>query len=494
MGAVVKIGGVTKWDAFGVNVLHDITPLDPSDTFGGIGRVEFTIDAEGDAKALLGKGFELVDAVRGSVSGTVVALRGDHAKVIVQANPRMVALVADRTAAPHVGTLETYLTYLFGLCGIDTGIDIDPAVADYDVVAIGFRDDVWGQLKKFCAAYQVEIALVGGNVTVRPPRQVRVTTRDRSGFAWALDQSRLAKTVEAWFYPVQAVTDALVLGVGDIHPVANIAAGEVHEFDISLPFSLSSVDQPVASSSVAYDDAASSTYSVLDAFDEPVPPSKWAAGGGRVTVRIADDTRGLRVTVVGSNETVGAPYRLTGVTNMGVEYSTLRVVGSGVAFGREKYSLSACDDSRATIEVGAEVDNQYLTSWGHAHLALLPAVRRHGGGLKTITGSSPISGEFGTIAGARLRDDFDEYRIRSITTSPPADAHAWIAESDTTVADVDAVWAGHTIGEWDDRWAGRPLVEFDLRPLTPLEGDPVIPTGLFPGLDTFPSSTTFPGA
>lgn len=474
MGVHVKIDGVAAWDVADLLTVQDAVGVDPSDTFGGTGTVNFAIPTSVEAKSIIGKSFELVDGDRGSVHGVVAGVSGDRAVARVQAHSRLVALVSERTAAPHVGTLETYLTYLFGLCGITTGIVIDGTIADHDVVAVGFRANVWLQVKKFCAAYGVEVALVDGDVTVRPVRTVRAPRLlETDGYRWAIDQSSLAETVEAWFYPVTAVTDALVVSARDMNPVANLAAGEVQEVRLSLPFSLSSVDQPAPADSVAYGYGASSTYAVLDHLDQPVSAAEWTAGGGRVSVEITEDTRGLRVTVVGSQDRIRAPYRLVGVSNIGVEYSSLRVVGSGVRFDRQKYSIGACLDGRATVEVGAEVDNEYLTSWGHAHLVLLGALRRHGGGQRTVTGAAAMPGDYGTLAGARLFDDFDEYRVRSVTVTPSG--VDFTAEADTTVGDIDAVWGGHTLGEWDAQWAGGPLGDLDLRPLTPLSGD-VVPS------------------
>jgi len=221
----------------------------------------------------------------------------------------------------------------------------------------------------------------------------------------------------------------------------------------------------------------------------PVPAAEWVAGGGRVTVELGADTRSLHVTVVGSQDRIRAPYRLTGYALSGYEYSTIRVIGTGVSLGRELYTLPA--SSSAAPEVGATVDNPFLGSWGHAHTVLRNAAAAHGAGVIRINGAAGFVGEFGNLAGSRLLEDYAYYRVRSVSVSPSEVSYA--AEADTTHADVDAVWDGFTVEEWDALWADRPIPEFDLRPLTPL-GVVTPSAGLYPGSLTFPSSTTFPGA
>jgi hypothetical protein len=269
MGVDILLGGEPEWNASDVTVSEDSTPLDPSDSFGGVGAVSFTIPASTGSKELLNETVGLVDGVHGSAAGVVKALAGGRHSVRVDALTRDSALVADRTADPHVGTLESLLLYYFGLCGITTGIVIDETIGAVEVVAPGWYGNVREQIKKLGAAYQFETVPVGDDIVVRPPRGVTLTRTRESDFSWSLDESRLAQTVEAWYYRPTVLTDALVVG-RDISPVSNLDAGEVHEFDVQLSASLSSVVQPVPADSVSYDAADASEYSILDQYDNPV--------------------------------------------------------------------------------------------------------------------------------------------------------------------------------------------------------------------------------
>lgn len=491
MGVDIRVGGVPDWDASDVTVDEESTPLDPSDSSGRVGAIGFTVPAGSGSKSLMRKTVDVADSVRGATQGVVAALGGDRANVRVQAHSRMVALVARRTADPHVGTLESCLLYYFGLCGVTDGIVIDESIADVPVVAPGWFGSVWEMVaKKFCPAYNVEVSLVDGEIVVRAPGTITANRVRESDFAWSIDESQLAQTVEAWYYPCAEITDALVIG-NEMSPVSNLAAGEVHEFDIDISASLSSVVQPVAVDAVSFDTTDASVYSVLDQFDRPVDADYWRRNGGYVTVEISDDTRKLHVTVVGCQERSLEPYRLTGFAADGSEFSTLRVLGTGVSMSRAKYTMPAAIG--AAVEVGAEVDNDFFGSWGHAHLSLLRTAGRHGTPVQRISGVAGFSGQYGNVAGARVFEDLNVYRIRPATIR--SSSVAYTAESDVTFADTNTVNEGHTIADWNALWAGRPISEFNLRPLTPLSGEVTPPTGgLYPGAATFPSSTTFPGA
>jgi hypothetical protein len=480
MGWLVDIGGERVWDANVIQVVQDSTPLDPSDTFGGSGTVALDMEATPSAKALTGKSVELAHSRRGTLHAVAKAPSGDRRHVTVEAFGLAASFVCKRTALPHVGTLETLLQYWASLCGVTSGLVVDAAIADTSIIAPGWYGNVWEQMKDLGAAYDFEISPVGDEVVARPPRGFTATRFDEARFTWSLDESRIARTIEAWYYPVAEIADALVVGNAQNIPESNIEAGELIEFDVRVDASLSSVVQPVPVASVAYGERSASVYSILDQFDEPVSPEAWTAGGGSVTVTINQDTRSVHVRVVGSQNRMLAPYRMVGVAISGSEYSTLRVIGTGVSLDRRKYTLPVNEQATNAEEVGAEIDNYYLTSWGHAHLRMGATARRHGRVQQRIAGSAdiiltPAGQEFGNIPGARMFEDYDVYRVRTATYGP-IDVD-YEAEADLTFEDVDAIVSGHTVEEWDALWAGRPVLEFDLRPLTPIPGEVTPPTG-----------------
>ncbi|WP_143231393.1 hypothetical protein [Agromyces cerinus] len=457
----MKIDGVAEWDVAGLQLTEDATPVDPSSSFGGAGDFSFSIPANVDAKLIVGLPVEVVDTVLGVTRGVIAAVGMVGDDVRAQCTTRLVPLVADRNAALHVGTVESYLTYVFGLCDVTTGVVFDPSIADIEVTAVGWSGNVWLQVKQFCIAYQVEVAVVGTDIVVRPLRGQRASRVDESAFEWGMDGTGRSQTVESWYYETTPVTDAVLVG-RTANVISSLGAGEVYEFQVDLDCSLSSVEQPVAMDSVAYSEASASVYSVRDRLDNPVDASYWVKQGGSVSVSIADDTRSITVKVTGCLDATLAPYRLVGtrvVHGQDVEYSTLRVLGSGLAFKRKLYSMPACVDGSATVEVGCEVDNDFITSWAHAHSLLLWAAVRYGSPQIRVSGQAVL----GAGAGARILDDFTEYRVRTVSRGPSGEA-SYEAEWDTTLGDLDAVWGEQNIGEFND--AHSTIGPYNVRPLT----------------------------
>lgn len=463
MGVHVKIAGVAEWDVAGLRVVEDATPVDPSDSFGGAGDFSFSIPANVDAKLIVGLPVEVIDTVQGVTRGVIAAVGVVDGDVRAQCTTRLVPLNADRNAAPHVGTVETYLSYVFGLCDVTTGIVFDPEVADIAVVALGWSGNVWRQVKQFCLAYQVEVAVVGTDIVVRPLRTERAVRRAEAAFEWGMDSTGLAKTVESWFYPCTEVTDALLVGRQHDYGTQFLDVGEVVTYTLDLDYSLSSVDQPVCVNSVAYSSASASVYSVVDRWGNPVKASYWDDQGGSVAVEIGDDSRSITITITACLDIARAPYRLVGKRMKDgeeLDYPTLRVVGSGLAFDRKLYRMHACTDGSATVDVGCEVDNDFITTFSQAHSLLLWAAARFGSPTVRITGQA----ELGAGAGARLFDDFAEYRVRTVTRGASGQA-TYEADPDTIIDDVTAIWGTRTIDEYSA--AHTTIQATDVRPLTP---------------------------
>lgn len=457
----IRIDGVPEWRASEAAVTEDSTPVDPSDSFGGAGGFSFSIPSSVDAKLLVGLPVEVVDTVNGTTRGVITAVSLVQSVVRADCSTRLMPLVADRNAALHVGTVESYLTYVFGLCDVSSGVVFDPSIADIEVTALGWSGNVWLQVKQFCIAYQVEVAVVGTDIVVRPLRGQRASRVDESAFEWGMDGTGRAQTVESWYYETTPVTDAVLVG-RTANVISSLGAGEVYEFQVDLDCSLSSVEQPVAVDSVAYSESSASVYSVRDRLDNPVDADYWVNQGGSVSVSVADDTRSITVKVTGCLDATRAPYRLVGTRvlhGQSVEFSTLRVIGSGLAFERKLYSMPACVDGSATVEVGCEVDNDFVMSWAHAHSLLLWAAVRYGSPQIRVSGEAVL----GAGAGGRLFDDFAEYRLRTVSRDPSSEA-SYEAEWDTTLGDLDAVWGELTVGEFND--AHTTIGPFNVRPLT----------------------------
>src|SRR5690606_29191636 len=260
--------------------------------------------------------------------------------------------------------------YYLELCGILTNIVIHPDLEDMPVSLLGWKANVYDQLKKLAVAQGFEMSYVSENVVFRPLRgRIAVDYRDAS-LGWGMDVTGLAQTAEAYSYTTTSGKKLAYPAGGWDEDVTiySVDAGQVQEIDIPIEASLSSVDQPVCVSKVDRHHSSSSVYSVTGNDGLPVPPAQWADAGGKLEVSIGEDTRTLKVKITGADDPQYAPYRIAVSSGTSDYYSSLRIVGTGVFYTKELHSLHAhTDKDRAPEEIGVTVDNEFIDSADRAH-------------------------------------------------------------------------------------------------------------------------------
>lgn len=525
MAVTIVVDGVEQYTTDSFSVTEDATPIDPSDMTGGVSQFTFGAQDSAESFDLYDKTVSLVDDAQGTTTGIVRGLNGNNGALTVTADSRMGMLTVERTAQPFVGTLENAIHYYLGLVGITSGIVIDGTIKDTPVVFPGWQGNVWDYMRQVCAALQVETSLVSDNVVVRPVRLRTAENYRDSSQAWAIDASNLAQTVEVYYYQNSHEENGLAYPPGgwttDVQTENAIAAGDTATFTYPITASLSSIQQPVCVDFVDKDYSASSVYTVIGSDNKPVLAAEWVAEGGSVTVEIGPDTRSVVVTVKASNNPQYSPYTIAMTSGSSSNYSSLRIVGTGVFSDKRLLTLTnGVDASRISQEVGATVDNIFISTLEQAYHCGLWTQKRWGApritasvqttGINRIgdTGSYryPTIGSiddfyagktigdiddlwagtgktigdfddywkstvadlfanqaFGNVAGARLPVKESILRIRSATITPGSVSYS--ADDDTTIGEVDAAWSGSTIGEQDQFWSGKTIGERDLRHL-----------------------------
>jgi len=416
------------------------------------------------------------------------------------------------------------------LVAITDFIVIDSTITSRNVTFTGWNGVVWDQIKRLCSAMSIEVSLVSNNIVFRPVRQrVAVNARDAMR-SWALDSTGLAQSVEVLYYqPVQKTDLAYPTGGwNDKVQVIQVDASETLELDIplgvnrgetGLGVSLASVIQPVVVDSVDRYHTSSSVYCIAGNDGLPIPAAQWTEGGGTVKVEVNEDTRSLKVTIVGASETEYAPYRIGMTAGPSDFYSSLRIRGTGVFYNKGKWSASTGHSAdKAPQEVGDTIDSEFIETYSDAARAGIWALARFIGPRHTITVSTtginrkgvsgstryPTMGDanlqfagmtmgqvnilkagltmgdvtaqqfelvqadfdnqaFGNVAGARVLDDSMWHRIRNATISPSSIGYT--AERDTTMGDANAVYAGMTMGQVNALRAGVTIGDFNTQPL-----------------------------
>jgi len=515
----------------GYSVQEDVTPLDISDSSGGIGSASVTLTEPANAMFLHRRPMILIDSAQGTTAGTAANPSSDGHTLTLPAQSRLGALSVTRIAQPFVGTLAAAFTYYLGLVGLTSGISIDTSLSSINVVLPGWSDVVWTKMRDLCSAYQVEIALVSNNVVIRPIRQRVAKNRRDASVSWALNDSHIGQSFEFFYYQSKKISNTLIYPLGgwvDGTQIINVDAGATQDLDVllhpnsgdeGLGASLTSVVQPVCVMSVGMYDSNASVYTVTDQTGAVVDPVAWVAGGGSVAVSILPDTQSIHIVATGANVPNG-PFNIAMPYGDNQNYSSLRILGSGVSYNKVKETFSTgLGPDLAPEATSTTIDTEFLSDWGHAFASALWTLNTAQGPTQSITVQSkginrvsdngsyayPLLSDweahfaamtinavdtqhagmtlnqveeeeyawvsntfanqaFGNIAGARVKHEDAWYRIQTATITPTDISYT--ADWDTTLSDWEDAHSGLTINQVDSRAAQLTLNNLAVAPLS----------------------------
>jgi len=486
MGVRVTVNGNLETTLADYSVTEDGTPLNGDDSSGGIGQITLQADTKSDSIFLPNTDVAVADSLRGNVTGTVHGVSDNNGELSVTADARLFPLVSVRQADPQNGTLAEAFTYYLSLCGVTENIVVDAAIASRAVTYPGWKAEVWTQLKKLCVAEQVEIAVVGDDVILRPARSVRATLSQVTSSSWSYDSNQLAQKIEVYLYNTEYKENTLVYPPGEWNEeaqsttnagwtpnaeVLQVGYSETVSFDVEIGASLTDIQQPVCVSSVGPGDNTASVYTVMGKDGvRTLDPAVWTARGGKIEVVQKEGQPSVLTIKVSSgyNAPELAPFRIA--MSSGTDYATLRIVGTGVFTQKNKFTFpTGLTEQQTTNEVGITIDNEFIGSLDQLYRVAARAVSQYAGLVKTIDGSAfglgLVGAEqvFGNVAGARIHDGDTEYRIRSATVGP--EEISYTAEADTMFDDFNKVWAGKTFADFNAAHTGQTFINFNEAPL-----------------------------
>lgn len=555
-GVEVTLRARSEFRARSYSVLEDSTAVDISDSSGGIGQLTIDLDENEfageldlyDLLTLHNEPIELRDGANGITSGVIRGIGSPDYSGTLTADGAATALAVTRQALPFNGTLGDALEYYLDLAGYGGGRIVDGSLASRAVSYLGFNGVVWDELKKLVAAEQIEMSYVSGNMVFRPLRtRVAENYRDAS-VTPQLSTTELARNVDIAYFNRQYITGGLVYPSGGWNPdvkIITVNAGENRVETLESNVSLESVVQPTCVDWVDRNHSSSSVYSVAGSDGIVIPPAQWLADGGSLLVSVGADARSIEVTIQAPSTGQFEQYSIAmpAGTSADDQYSSLRIIGTGVHFRREVLRLAtSVDPDVVTNEVGVTVENEYVNTIDDAHRLGRWVMKRYGAprytlqvttsginrlgdngayvypsvgdfnaiyagetladfdtawtgqtiaDFNTFMASQTESGfanqAFGNIGGARVRFGDAWFRIRTGTTTP--DMVTYTAEEDTTVADFNAVWDGMAVGDFDNYWANgvKRWKDFAVAPLRTLESEyagwamPPWPDAFWPG-------------
>jgi hypothetical protein len=492
----------------GYTVQEDATPLDPSDTTGGVGQIDFDaelIDGPEGSIQLQGLDVELRDVFRGSTFGTITdATLSDSQTVSLTANGRLGALVGTVTAKPMVDTLQNVVMYYLSLAGITDGIIIDPDIAFTPVAVPGFNDDLWLRTKQLVSVSEAEITLVNNKVVVRPLRSFESDTTKKSSISWSISKGDAAQNVEVTYYGNTWLSDTVVYPYTkderDNAATWQVDPGAVIEEDITTSVSLARVDQPQAVDDVEQDygeipddadgtkttrvQANRSVYTIYDADNNPITAANWRLNGGKIEVTIADDTMGFHVKVTGATGVGNGPYRIVGRTEPSSVHS---VEESKTETDYGKKNTSKDNKTTTTITgINTEVsdDSEDYPSFflaGDGVLAVPQVLTLPTGVMPSMTvnevGTTVQVPTVATLAqaydiGVRVAGDWVGLNLTlSGELTSISQINSTGVVKTRSINEFNADYLGQTFAQFNTVWAGKTIADFNASELAKVEDD-----------------------
>ena len=531
MGVTVSINGGPTSNISGYSVTEDSTPLYPSDSSGGTGQINFSVAEDDSAEGsilFLNDPIVLTDGSNGYTSGRINSVQMGDGVAAVSAESRTAYLMADRLAAPFTGTLQDAFDYYLSLVDITTNVYVDPIIASTPVVFPGFNGNMWEYMKKMCAAYGVEVSLVSNNIVLRPVRKALAEGKRNISESLTVSNAELAQSVEVYYYnnADYTTTNTMVYPKGgwtsDVQ-IYQVDANQTLEIDIPVDVYLTSLIQPtpVNSPIVGKDYVGpDSVYTIAGKDGAPIPASAWTANGGSITASIGADGKTIHLVIVGASDYANvAPYRIGECSDTSDAYSSLRIMGQGVLFDKQKVTIpTGVPATKSSVLVGTTVDNPFISTISQAWDAGSIAAGRYASaseklnvttvGINRINESGAVNyptfnsfnnsqgsntfatfdtaqgtntfadftaqqyalvedsfdnQAFGNVAGARVKYREAMYRIRNATITESEVSYS--AERDTIFSDMNTLWAGETFADFNTQFGNKLFQDYAVIPL-----------------------------
>lgn len=467
---------------------EDSQPLNPADSGGSVGDYSVsakipelgeTIFSEYGSRYLLGKRSRLTTRF-GMAYGTITDVSdSDLSMLQVENQTELGSLnVYDVTAPPYTGSLGGLITEYFALIAESApAFTIDPELGELPITAPSWTGEMWFHLKQLCMAYDMQLSFKpGGGVHFGKTPGAELSVLDVSGIKSSNDSQRRARSVEVIKYTTDRRQKALLYPPGgwdDGVEVITVGPGETVTHTLDLEASVEDWEDPQYGSYVARDSAERSVFTLVDENGTTVPLARFKALGGAISFTLNPDRQSFTVKITApptflreDGRTRITSYSLgSRFGDAGTQYSTLRIVGSGVHVTPETVRINTGLTVRETgTEVGATVDNIFITSWSQVRRIGARLAAAYAGFSPKLSYDVPNApgGEWGSNStGALLKGDRMDYRHRSATYSPAgvhveadyATSHQRFEDSvaGLTYADVDDWTDGLSYGDTANR-------------------------------------------
>lgn len=508
-------GSFVKDSLISFSYEEDITSLEPSSIEGGTGQVNFSVEAinenavgytKPNSKLLINNSMSLIDSDNGTVSFQVKSVSvSDGGVASVTGDTVSAKLNAVKTAKPFphkdeegvvIGyTIKAALDYYCGLVGIepvyDDDFDID--LDDVERQFIGWKGNVWEQLKLLCAgvcasdtdSVGIEMYVAGGDLHFRRALSNVHSTAERSiSQSVSIDASEAAKSVDvinyntfyaedAVIYPEQLYADGEAVGTGfkaSISDTMQVESGQTITKRFPMAVTLETINQPIPVETITplpYD-GTQGKYVIVGSDNLPVLPAQWIGEGGKLSVALTDVPNEIEITVTGPkalslptaadpNAQTLAPYKIGVETSDGVDYPAFYITGTGVFYNKQTTNiLTGASESFTTVDDSpTSVDNIFITTPHDASAKGVAAAQKICG--PQINLSRTIDGVegFGSLIGSTEYVESSRFRVKTASYS----------ESDISLTYSNYV----SFDDFNAKWVDRDIEDFNLTALKPAD-------------------------
>lgn len=398
----------------GYSYSEEATPVSPGDSSGGVGAISFETRDEHDVSALIYKDeIYLTDSHNGSISGRVNSISASDEVVSFSGVSNLARLNILKVIPAMDTTLGELILFVFNEAGIYSGINIDASIDPVPVISPAYDGDLWVFLKDICTAYEIEIALVEDTLYVRPLRQNTIRPFDIVSEGWSIGDVSPAQYVDVNYYNYSYESSFLAYPKGGWTPevqVYQVDANQVLTVELPVSAYLESIVQPVLQSSVGRYDNSASVYCVAAKDGLPFPTAQWTDNGGSLTAELINDGQTILVTITGANVPDSAPFRIGVSAGPSDYYSSLRIMGTGIAYDLKTLSQpTGLTEAETSNEIGITIDNKFISTEGQARDAAKRAILAYAIPAQRYTFTAPNLGDFLTTPGTIIYELFYEY-------------------------------------------------------------------------------------
>lgn len=353
-------------------------------------------------------------------------------------------------------------------------------------VALQASTNAWEYLQQACSAYNKELSIVDGAITIRPLGTNVINIDNKTTPTITPSTTLSGRNVEIVYTNANTIASGELYDArADNNRVLAVKASET----ITTTVEVAGTPTFVALPYFSYDingQIGEGEYFICDSKGAPVNRQKWGAYGGKLEVFISESTPNaidIKLTGPTSNDGVfnetpsvtpggtptpalyPGPYKVA-YSSGGTDYAALSIIGSGVKTNKATLKLlTAADPNKVSQETAKTITNVFIVNQEQAYDRGINAAIDASGPRVNISATIPVSAlnSFGLTAGSRVFYRDSIYRINDATIGNLG--VSFNASRHVTVEDFDNLWAGKTVGSHDLMWLGYDASDQLIAPL-----------------------------